>query len=95
MTRPQIITIDLGGVRGIEELHECLGQALGFPDWYGRNWDAFWDAITGLVDMPEMLELHGWSAFAVTMPKESVLLSELFVEMNDKYPAWAPKVIYR
>ncbi|MBG6288402.1 barstar family protein [Pseudomonas nitroreducens] len=92
MTRPQIITIDLGGVRGIEELHKCLAQALGFPDWYGRNWDAFWDAITGLV---EMLELHGWFAFSVAIPKEANQLAELFSEMNKKYPAWASKVIYR
>jgi hypothetical protein len=23
-----------------------LSDALGFPDFYGRNWDAFWDSIT-------------------------------------------------
>lgn len=32
MTRPQIVTIDLGGVQGKEDLHECLAQALIFPD---------------------------------------------------------------
>ena len=95
MTRPQIVTIDLGDVQGKEELHECLAQALLFPDWYGRNWDAFWDSITGLVDMPEVLELQGWSVFSVAMPNESNLLTELFGEMNEKYPEWAPKVIYR
>ncbi|MFK1128324.1 barstar family protein [Pseudomonas aeruginosa] len=63
MTRPHIVTIDLGGVQGKEELHECLAQALEFPDWYGRNWDAFWDSITGLVDMPEVLEFQGGPYF--------------------------------
>ncbi|MFS2124233.1 barstar family protein [Pseudomonas sp. Pseusp97] len=48
MTRPQIVTIDLGGVQGKEELHECLAQSLECTDWYGRNWDAFWDAITAV-----------------------------------------------
>jgi len=95
MTRPQIVTIDLGGVQSKEELHERLAQALEFPDWYGRNWDAFWDSITGLVDMPEVLEFQGWTAFSVTMPQESKLLMELLGEMNEKYPAEAPKVIYR
>lgn len=95
MTRPQIVTIDLGCMQDKEELHECLAKALRFPDWYGRNWDALWDAITGLVDMPEVLELRGWSAFAETMPKESNLLRELFGEMNEKYPVWAPKIILR
>lgn len=95
MTRPQRITIDLGGVQDEEALHQCLAQALGFPDWYGRNWDAFWDSITGLVEMPEVLEFQGWPAFSVTMPQESKQLMELLDEMNEKYPAEAPKVIYR
>ncbi|MBB4868110.1 RNAse (barnase) inhibitor barstar [Pseudomonas nitritireducens] len=95
MTRLQIVTIDLDGVHDKEELHGRLAQALKFPDWYGRNWDAFWDAITGLVDMPEVLELHGWSAFSVAMPNESNQLTELFGEMKEKYPRWAPRVIYR
>ncbi|WEW98319.1 barstar family protein [Pseudomonas nitroreducens] len=95
MTRPPIVTIDLGGVQGKEELHECLAQALKFPDWYGRNWDAFWDSITGLVDMPEVLEFQGWSAFSAIMPQESKQLMELLGEMNEKYPTVAPKVIYR
>lgn len=95
MTCPQIVTIDLGGVQNQEELHGCLAEALGFPDWYGRNWDAFWDAITGLVDMLEVLGLHGWPAFAASMPKESKQLMELLGEMNEKYPIEAPKVIYR
>ncbi|MFI1170120.1 barstar family protein [Streptomyces melanogenes] len=25
----------------------------GVPYFYGRNWDAFWDAVTGLVRIPE------------------------------------------
>lgn len=95
MTRPQIVTIDLGGVTEIDELHECLAQALRFPAWYGHNWDALWDSITGLVDMPEVLEFQGWSAFSVTMPQESKQLMELLGELNEKYPALAPKVINR
>ncbi|WP_268800413.1 barstar family protein [Pseudomonas huanghezhanensis] len=35
-----------------EELHCVLRGALGFPGWQGCNWDAFWDAITGLIEMP-------------------------------------------
>lgn len=95
MTRPQIITIDLRGVRGKEELHEALAQALHFPHWYGRNWDALWDAITGLVDMPEQLEFLGWSAFVTAMPKESKLLMRLFDEMSEKHPVSASRVSYR
>ncbi|HBN7720923.1 barstar family protein [Pseudomonas aeruginosa] len=95
MTRPQIVTIDLRSVQGKEALHEYLAQALKFPDWYGRNWDAFWGSITGLVDMPEVLEFQGWSVFSVTMPQESKQLMDLLGEMDEKYPTEVPKVIYR
>ncbi|WP_449555803.1 barstar family protein [Hymenobacter tibetensis] len=25
----------------------------GFPDWCGASWDAFWDCIIAIVEMPE------------------------------------------
>lgn len=37
--------IDLTGCKYLLELHERIRIALNFPDWYGKNWDAFWDMI--------------------------------------------------
>ncbi|MBB5114447.1 barstar family protein [Micromonospora echinospora] len=31
-------------------LHETLAAALALPDWYGRNWDAFADALADRLD---------------------------------------------
>jgi RNAse (barnase) inhibitor barstar len=25
---------------------ECLRAAFGFPDFFGKNWDAFWDLLS-------------------------------------------------
>lgn len=44
------ITIDCGGIATKEELHECIAEALGFPDWYGHNLDALMDCLTDLED---------------------------------------------
>jgi RNAse (barnase) inhibitor barstar len=35
-------------VLGREQLLDGLAQALGFPDYFGRNWDAAWDCLTEL-----------------------------------------------
>lgn len=35
--------LDIGGCRGLSELHERMRQAFGFPAHYGANLDALWD----------------------------------------------------
>ncbi|MET8693939.1 barstar family protein [Streptomyces bauhiniae] len=47
-----MITIDVSGLSDERALHRVLRRELGFPDFYGNNWAAFWDAITGLVRIP-------------------------------------------
>lgn len=42
------ITIDCGGIATKQELHECIAEALDFPDWYGHNLDALMDCLTDL-----------------------------------------------
>ncbi|WP_344013755.1 barstar family protein [Streptomyces thermospinosisporus] len=56
---PDALVIDLTRVVDAEELHRLLQRKLGFPDFYGRNWNALWDAITGLVDLPQELTFTG------------------------------------
>ena len=39
-------TIDLTGCQYLDELHQRIKDALDFPDYYGKNLDAFWDCIS-------------------------------------------------
>lgn len=41
-----LVPITLG--RGKEVMLEAVAQALGFPDWFGGNWDALEDSLTDL-----------------------------------------------
>ncbi|MBP5953865.1 barstar family protein [Pseudomonas sp. P42] len=41
MSRLELVSIDLSEVQSSQALHGMLKEALGFPDWYGCNWDAF------------------------------------------------------
>ena len=93
-TRIEHLRIDLGAVTSTEQLHLKLKDALGFPDWYGSNWDAFWDAITGLVEMPLHLNIRGWDALARRLPREAALLQKCLAQMTTEYPESAPRVTF-
>ncbi|WP_159400280.1 barstar family protein [Streptomyces sp. XY431] len=44
--------IDVGAVLDDRDLHATLQRELGLPSFYGGNWNAFRDAVTGLVVLP-------------------------------------------
>src|SRR5436190_2145661 len=71
LKRRELVTIDVSSVQSVRQLHERLAEALGFPDFYGMNWDAFWDSITGLVEMPRRFVIVGWSNITSRWPKDA------------------------
>lgn len=61
--------LDLTDCKYLGELHQRIKVALGFPEYYGENWSAFWDSlrfdspveyvrIVGEYTMPENLKKH-------------------------------------
>ncbi|WP_165072983.1 barstar family protein [Paludisphaera rhizosphaerae] len=92
--RAELVVVDLSEVTSGPELHAILARALEFPDFYGRNWNAFWDSITGLVAMPHRLRLVGWSRFEDRMPEETRYLRGCLDEMSQQFPEWASTVEY-
>jgi len=94
MARLPVVKIDLSLINESNQLHSTLSNALGFPNWYGQNWDAFWDAITGLVEMPIELELIGWSVFSEHLPRDAKLMRQCLTDMTIEYPDLAPDVHY-
>ncbi len=57
--------LDLTGCNSWHDMHERFKVALHFPDYYGCNWDAFWDSIDRESDV-EFIEIRGEH----TMPPE-------------------------
>ena len=39
------IIIDCSEINNKKELHEQFKTKLNFPEYYGMNWDAFWDCL--------------------------------------------------
>ena len=51
----KIIELDVTGCRNLYELHERIRVAFDFPEWYGRNWDAFWDLLWSECDADKVI----------------------------------------
>lgn len=41
----KIVILDLTDCRFLGEIHSRIKKAFDFPDFYGENWDAFWDLL--------------------------------------------------
>ena len=52
-------TIDFTNVKYYLEMHGVIWHALAFPDYYGCNWDAFWDCLTDMYGDPIHIEIIG------------------------------------
>ncbi|MET7560625.1 barstar family protein [Streptomyces sp. NPDC058232] len=80
-----MITIDVCGVIDERALHLLLKRELRFPDFYGMNWDAFWDAITGLVSIPEHVRFFGWAQLAEGVPRGAATLRRALDDYQAMY----------
>jgi ribonuclease inhibitor len=88
------VTIDVSSVGNKLELHNLLAESLSFPSFYGRNWDAFWDAITGLVEMPAVLEVRGIEHLKRSLPRDAVQLMKCLKNLGEDHPEICCVVLY-
>ena len=47
-----LFRIDLAGINSKDGFLAAVAQALGFPAWFGRNWDALEDCLTDMSWQP-------------------------------------------
>ena len=80
------MTVDLAGATSKVAVHEAFKQQLGFPDWYGPSWDAFWDAIIAVIEMPEEVTLANWQEFAQACPKDMQILRQIIADYQVERP---------
>ncbi|MDN4616710.1 barstar family protein [Paenibacillus sp. PsM32] len=52
----KMVTINGEEFHTINELHETLQQKLELPEFYGKNLDALWDCLTGMIELPLQME---------------------------------------
>jgi ribonuclease inhibitor len=68
-------SVDLSGINSRDELHERLAQVFSFPDYYGRNWDAFDECIADLAP-PVSIVVTGFESLRFALPHEAELFAK-------------------
>ncbi|WP_289136482.1 barstar family protein [uncultured Brevibacillus sp.] len=77
--------MDVSPVLTPADLHMILKRQLDLPDVYGMNWNAFWDAITGMVKLPKKITITGWSVLLERIPEEAKTLARLLNDYSLRY----------
>ena len=65
MEEKKTVTLDLTGCKSLGEIHQRIKKTFDFPDFYGQNWDAFWDLLRTECDANEIIVVG-----MGTLPKE-------------------------
>ena len=74
MEPSRVINVDLSGATSKEDIHRRMAESFSFPDYYGMNWDAFWDCTTTLDPMPRKIRISGLKQIEENLPKEATHL---------------------
>ena len=80
------IIIDCSEIKEKRELHEQLKTKLNFPEYYGMNWDAFWDCITEINNLPNKLIMKNWSKLKLKLPKDTKIFEEIISDFKNENP---------
>ncbi len=83
MTNSNRIQIDFTGCHYIMEMHERIAAAFHFPEYYGRNWSAFWDLIDGLGDNT-LVEIRGLAGLPQDLSWDSQKFLEILQRNKDE-----------
>jgi RNAse (barnase) inhibitor barstar len=94
MSRPEKLVLDFGQIASAEELHDLLITSLKLPNYYGRNWDAFWDVIASGGVLPNQLYLIGWSKFESRLPREAKMMQQCLTDYQNEKSLSPFKVDY-
>jgi ribonuclease inhibitor len=80
------LVIDGSKIVSEEDLHTVIAEGLDLPIWYGRNLDALWDALTGIVGRPLKITWIDAELSKARLPRYEKYLSLLQeVEEQDRH----------
>ena len=81
--------LDFTNVKNFLEMHYVIKEELDFPNYYGCNWDAFWDCLTDMVGRPVHIEIIGLNVIEQKFGDEAKIMVDILKEFkhyrSDKY----------
>lgn len=81
------IELDLTGCKYLSDIHERIRIAFDFPEWYGANWDAFWDLLRSECDSDKLI-IKGTNTLAKEFDEHIAIFKETldeYIAFRDKY----------
>ncbi len=69
MEENKCVVLDLTGCDYLGELHRRIKEAFDFPEYYGENWDAFYDLIC-MDSQAERIIIIGKSAMSAKLENQ-------------------------
>lgn len=85
------VIVPLSGCRSYLNLHQILQRTLGFPEYYGNNCDALWDCLTGYIERPLTVIIHGISALPADLNSEMQSILQVFYKAE--HDGWGVDVV--
>ena len=83
-------TIDFKDVKNRFDMFEVISTAMDFPDYFGNNWDAFWDCITDMANLEMQIDVLNFDALEKILKKDSDAFIELLTDFKYCYDGkWA------
>lgn len=81
------IELDLTGCKYLSDIHERIRIAFDFPEWYGANWDAFWDLLRSECDSDKLI-IKGTNTLTKEFDEHIAIFKETldeYITFRDKY----------
>ena len=89
--KEKVVTLDLTGCKNRLELHERIRVAFDFPDFYGKNWDAFWDLIWSDCDAQRIVVI-GEDTLPKNMERDREKVNEILYRFRDYWAQYDEKI---
>ena len=80
----KIIELDLTGCKYLDEVHDRIRVAFDFPQWYGKNWSAFWDLLWSECDADKVI-IKGEKSLPSEFDKSLSKLHEILERNKNEY----------
>ena len=87
MSDDRTIIIDLAKADSIGEIHDLLKESFGFPEYYGRNWDALSDCLEDFCSDGAAcrIELRGFYAMETGLRTKCAPMLTVFGDVQEEW----------
>ena len=82
MEEKKTVTLDLTGCQSLGEIHQRIKKTFDFPDFYGQNWDAFWDLLRTECDANK-IEVLGENTVSKELEPSIEMINEILQELKE------------